>query len=112
MIEPTVGRMDTCSELAVVNGVNLPLAGYSDLAGLPRPTPGVHPTATAWRKDWLINRKAARFKGKGALHGPEGMPIVDGIWRSSDPLPGLTAYPWRLLTGGSRAVLRKLGCWQ
>ncbi len=35
LIEPTIGRTDYQSELAVLNGVNIPAIAYSDLLGLP-----------------------------------------------------------------------------
>ena len=35
VIEPTIGRTDYQSELAVLNGVNIPAIAYSDLLGLP-----------------------------------------------------------------------------
>jgi D-aspartate ligase len=37
IIEPTVGRTDFQSELAVLNGVNIPAIAYSDLARVPLP---------------------------------------------------------------------------
>ena len=37
LIEPTVGRTDFQSELAVLNGVNIPAVAYYDLAGLRGP---------------------------------------------------------------------------
>lgn len=37
IIEPTVGRTDFQSEIAVLNGVNIPFVAYCDLAGLPLP---------------------------------------------------------------------------
>ena len=37
LIEPTVGRTDFQSELAVLNGVNIPAVAYYDLAGLRAP---------------------------------------------------------------------------
>jgi D-aspartate ligase len=38
IMEPTVGRTNYQNELAVLNGVNIPLIAYCDLVGLPRPT--------------------------------------------------------------------------
>lgn len=35
IVEPTVGRSDYQSEIAVVNGINLPAVAYFDLAGIP-----------------------------------------------------------------------------
>lgn len=41
IIEPTVGRTNYQNEVAVLNGVNIPLIAHCDLAGLRRPeTPG------------------------------------------------------------------------
>jgi predicted ATP-grasp superfamily ATP-dependent carboligase len=38
IMEPTVGRTDFQSEVAVLNGVNIPAVAYCDLAGLPLPS--------------------------------------------------------------------------
>jgi D-aspartate ligase len=38
IMEPTVGRTNYQNEVAVLNGVNIPLIAYCDLAGLPLPT--------------------------------------------------------------------------
>jgi D-aspartate ligase len=38
IMEPTVGRTNYQNEVAVLNGVNIPLIAYCDLVGLPRPT--------------------------------------------------------------------------
>jgi D-aspartate ligase len=37
IMEPTVGRTNYQNEVAVLNGVNIPLVAYCDLAGVPRP---------------------------------------------------------------------------
>ena len=39
IMEPTVGRTNYQNEIAVLNGVNIPLAAYCDLVGLPYSTP-------------------------------------------------------------------------
>jgi predicted ATP-grasp superfamily ATP-dependent carboligase len=38
IIEPTVGRTNYQNELAVLNGINIPLIAYCDLAGVPLPS--------------------------------------------------------------------------
>jgi len=39
IVEPTVGRSDYQSELAVLNGLNIPVISYCDLAGIPYEPP-------------------------------------------------------------------------
>ncbi len=84
VIEPTVGRTDWQEEIATLNGANIPLFAYRDLAGLPNDQP-VHPSQpVAWRESWH------RRSGRSALQA--NLPIYDGYWRLSDPLPSLAHY--------------------
>ena len=59
IMEPTVGRTDFQSELAVLNGVNIPAIAYSDLAGLP-PPPSVVPSRAMKLIDGPSHLHAAR----------------------------------------------------
>ena len=92
IVEPTVARTDWQSEVASLNGVNLPLIAYYEALDLPLP-PGLgvpwagpagpaHPTA--WCASWPIRHPRA---GRGAR-----LRFRDGYFRLSDPLPGLYHY--------------------
>jgi predicted ATP-grasp superfamily ATP-dependent carboligase len=59
IMEPTVGRTDFQSELAVMNGVNLPAIAYSDLAALP-PPPSIVPSMAMKLIDGPSHLRAAR----------------------------------------------------
>lgn len=87
MVEPTAGRFDWQEEIATVNGVNIPLAAWRDLAGLPPlefPSGrriGWRNSFAHWHSSWLGRADAPRF--------PAGTPVVDALWRRDDPLPAL-----------------------
>jgi D-aspartate ligase len=84
VIEPTVGRTDWQEEVATLNGANIPLFAYRDLTGLPDDRP-VHPRRpVAWRESWH------RWRSRSALQAD--LPVYDGYWRLSDPLPSLAHY--------------------
>ena len=59
IIEPTVGRTDFQSEVAVLNGVNIPVIAYCDLARLPLP-PATDPVASIKLVDGPSHWRAAR----------------------------------------------------
>ena len=93
MVEPTVGRFDWQEEVASVNGINIPLAAWRDLAGLPPLTfpadrrIGWRNSFAHWHSSWLGRADAPRF--------PAGLPVVDAHWRLDDPLPALAeTYGW------------------
>jgi D-aspartate ligase len=81
IIEPTVGRTDWQEELATLCGVNLPLMAY--LAELEQPLPPTREPSPnlAWRQ-------SAGFRATLA----PGTRVVDGLFRWSDPMPGLYYY--------------------
>ena len=84
VIEPTVGRTDWQEEVATLNGVNIPLFAYRDLIGLPDSQPARPAQPVAWQDSWH------RWRGRSALK--TRLPIYDGYWRVSDPMPSLTYY--------------------
>ena len=63
IMEPTVGRTNYQNELAVLNGVNIPLIAYCDLVGLPRPT-----GATASRSYKLVDGANEFFSARYYWH--------------------------------------------
>jgi predicted ATP-grasp superfamily ATP-dependent carboligase len=84
VIEPTVGRTDWQEEVATLNGVNIPLFAYRDLIGLPNSQPVRPAQPIAWQESWQ------RWRGRSALK--TRLPIYDGYWRVSDPMPSLVYY--------------------
>jgi D-aspartate ligase len=85
VIEPTVGRTDWQEEVATLNGVNIPLFAYRDLTGLPNSQPACpSQRPVAWQDSWH------RGRGRSALK--PRLPIHDGYWRASDPMPSLAYY--------------------
>lgn len=85
-IEPTVGRTDHQEEVATLNGVNIPLVGYCDLAGLPLPASrAVEAHPVIWR-DSVADRLASRANGSAKM--PRGQ-VVDAVFRYDDPGPAL-----------------------
>jgi len=59
IIEPTVGRTDFQSEVAVLNGINIPAIAYFDLARLPLPT-ATEPVTPTKLVDGSTHWRAAR----------------------------------------------------
>ncbi len=49
MVEPTVGRTDYQEEIAVLNGINLPLVVYRGELGMSAPPPTAVTPPRAWR---------------------------------------------------------------
>lgn len=100
IIEPTVGRTDWQEEVATLNGVNIPLAAYRDLMGLPHiaPAPGEH--AAAWRESF------AYWRGGSAL--PPDVRVHDGYWRLADPMPALVFYGNAILDRFRQRVMRPM----
>jgi len=94
--EPTVGRTNYQNEIAVLNGVNIPLIAYHELASLPVP-----PTRPRARPVKLIDghaewRAALAYRRAGRLtlsrwwsqrRGPSRYMLL----RASDPLPFVVA---------------------
>jgi len=84
VIEPTVGRTDWQEEVATLNGVNIPLFAYRDLIGMPNNQPARPSQPVAWQDSWH------RWRGRSALK--TRLPVYDGYWRVSDPMPSLAYY--------------------
>jgi D-aspartate ligase len=82
LVEPTVGRTDHQSEIATLNGVNLPLTAYADLCGLPLPSVRPVHRPRIWR-DPDADAKAAM---QGNAEMPRGR-VVDAYFRLQDPAP-------------------------
>jgi len=99
--EPTVGRTNYQNEIAVLNGVNIPLIAYHDLAGLPLPAakPRARPVKlidghAEWRAA-LAYRRAGRLtlsRWWSQRRGPSRYMLL----RAGDPLPFIAAVQARL----------------
>ena len=102
IMEPTVGRTDFQSEIAVLNGVNIPAIAYYDLAGMPAPI--LHPPSHCTKLvDGPAHLMAARvFLAQSADLGlPKWFSAHKGrkrymILRSGDYGPFLSAIYYRV----------------
>jgi predicted ATP-grasp superfamily ATP-dependent carboligase len=114
IVEPTVGRTDWQSEIATLNGVNLPLLAVLDELGQPPPAardsdaadappaPAADLAGAARPQGW---RSSVTFRRpRGTLD--DGVRLVDGYFRLGDPLPGVYHY---LVDELARRALRRLG---
>jgi D-aspartate ligase len=109
IIEPTVGRTDWQSEVAVINGVNIPTVAFFDTAGISNP-PSLEKVAPHKLIDGRAHR---RFLFQSIRHGK--LPLRQWfaerqgrkhymIWRTADPGPFLSATAGRFF----RSILRPL----
>ena len=93
MIEPTACRTDYQSELATLNGVNLPAIQYAEQRRLALP-----PASPTHSLGW-IDPGAIASGARVPKSGP-GWQAIDALWRANDPGPWLAA--------GRDRVTRKL----
>jgi predicted ATP-grasp superfamily ATP-dependent carboligase len=79
-----------------VAGVNLPALVYADLAGLPRPRPGVARAGVRWSLPWN-DLRAAREQGVGLARwlAWEARCETRHIVAANDPMPFLRGFAWR-----------------
>ncbi len=103
-IEPTVCRVNAQSEIAVLNGVDLPLAWYAFATGQDAPPPREVPP-----RGWLDPLLRAHLAMAGGWKPPpKGLPpLHDALWRWTDPGPWL-AYHRRRWRHAPRALCRHL----
>jgi len=104
-IEPTVSRVDTQSEIAVLNGVNLPMAYYC-LGTKQHPPPIVERPPVGWVDSTALAhlRRATRTR-RPLAESP--VRLVDAMWRPYDPGPWLELQRRRLLRA-PRALAQRL----
>lgn len=94
IIEPTVGRPDLQSYVAVANGINIPYVAYCDLIGqsisqLDHPA---HIGSVKWVNEWSEYRSARFYRKRGDLTLKEWYTSLRGpkkyaLFSLSDPLP-------------------------
>lgn len=114
MVEPTVGRTDYQEEVATLNGVNVPYAGWCAELGLPSPPSTVCGRPVVWRVRSEDMRSAAAQDQSSAQGYPRGGVVADALWRWLDPMPSLVQNLQRArhalhrrtskMTGGSPAA--------
>jgi len=87
MVEPTVGRTDYQGEIAVLNGINIPLAAYCAELGIPLPLPAKPPPPRAWRDPvgYCKARMAGATDEMEAIS--PGVRVSDAYFRIRDPMP-------------------------
>lgn len=103
-LEPTVCRVNAQSEIAVLNGVDLPLAYYCMATGQSFPAPRkVRPTG------WLDPFLKSHLENAGGWHPPPAgtPPLRNALWRWYDPGPWI-AYHRPRLRHWHRALTRRL----
>ena len=115
IIEPTVGRTNYLSELAVINGENIPAIGYFDLAGLKYPRPASKPAPIKLIHGEDDFRAALAYFRSGELTIPHWIESRRGkkkyvFFRMDDAGPFFAALPSvfrSLLSKGAEWVLGK-----
>jgi predicted ATP-grasp superfamily ATP-dependent carboligase len=114
IMEPTVGRTNYQSEVAVVNGYNIPLAAYCDLSGLPVPigTPKSGPVKLIDDAAHIKAGRAYRRLGQMSLRkwwyyrkGSKRYMLL----RASDPFPFLADLALRAVRNSFQVLLGKDG---
>jgi predicted ATP-grasp superfamily ATP-dependent carboligase len=112
IVEPTVGRTDWQEEIATLCGVNVPLIAY--FTALDQP---VEALRREWRPfAWRSSRSYRAPAGQLA----EGVRVVDGHFRITDPIPGIYYYGferfavrlWNLATQPGRFIERAARFWR
>ena len=87
MVEPTVGRTDYQEEIAVLNGVNIPLAVYCGELGLEPPAVRKAHWPHAWR-DPMGHGNALKAGANDPIATiAPGIKISDAYFRTYDPMP-------------------------
>jgi len=91
MVEPTVGRTDYQEEIATLNGVNIPLAAYCDLAGVKSGAVFENTPVRGWRDPFARhNALSLGAKDPTASLLPNAK-MIDAYFRLDDPMPYLEA---------------------
>lgn len=90
MIEPTVGRTDWQEEVAIINGVNIPLAAYCYELGLPQPAAEriSRPQTWIYPPSYLRSVVRSAFVRESFRDPRPGTGrIKNPCWSSDDPVP-------------------------
>jgi D-aspartate ligase len=92
MVEPTVGRTDYQEEVAVLNGVNIPLSIYRRELGLPMLPSIVPRVPCAWRDPFGYAKARRAGAPDPMLQIMPGIQICDAYRRLTDPMPYVAIY--------------------
>lgn len=101
IIEPTVGRTDWQEEIATLCGANIPLTGYCRECGFPAPRPEPVRSRIVWQSS-----VADRLKTGTEAVSP-GATVIDGYWRTDDPMPAIAHYSREMIVSAPAV----LGAW-
>jgi predicted ATP-grasp superfamily ATP-dependent carboligase len=99
IIEPTVGRTDWQEEIATLSGVNIPLAEYRSILGLPVGQMRPKAAGVAWQAS-MRHRPTP-----GIL--PEGTRVQGGHFRPEDPGPALFHYGYERFAGRAFRLIKR-----
>jgi hypothetical protein len=91
MVEPTAGRTDYQEEIAVLNGVNIPLAAYCDLTNSVTEMIYEKTPMRGWRDPFGYHNALATGARDPALDLMPGLKIADAYFRYDDPMPYVAA---------------------
>ena len=91
MVEPTVGRTDYQEEIAVLNGVNIPLAAYCDLTKATSPAIFEQTVPRGWRDPFGHHNAIAAGAKDPVFELMPGIKLADAYFRHDDPVPYLAA---------------------
>ena len=87
VIEPTISRTDYQSEVATLNGVNLPaLAYHTEIASGKGPELAPKGACRAWRDPYTVGGRTP-MPHRGRTETGAAWTAVDSLFRWSDPLP-------------------------
>jgi len=103
MVEPTAGRTDYQEEIAVLNGVNIPLAAFADLTGISMEHVCYEAPCRGWRDSFGYRNAIAAGGDDPILELNPTIKIMDAYLRFDDPMPYIAAR-----TGAMRERLVRL----
>ena len=91
LVEPTAGRTDYQEEIAVLNGVNIPLAAYCDLANCASKAILENVPPRGWRDPFGYHNALAKGAKDPALELMPDLKLADAYFRYEDPMPYVAA---------------------
>ena len=91
LVEPTAGRTDYQEEIAVLNGVNIPLAAYCDLTKATSPAIFEQTPPRGWRDPFGHHNALAAGAKDPVFELMPGIKLADAYFRYDDPVPYLAA---------------------
>lgn len=109
IVEPTVGRCDLNSPVALLWGLNFPYFAYCDAAGLPLPTVAPQPRKGCWIQEEYEIFSVLHYLRQGELTLASWWRSSNGrrtwaYWSLRDPMPGIKLLSLLLLRAVRRVV--------